>query len=223
MRFQPKRRASSDHKPGPNMATAPAMVASKRTTQTSPRSVSICQISMKAANAPTIGVQRPGMRRTPQTASNADVIVALIGGSLHKVRPARTINAEPPTRRMRSNPVPGQPPAKVEYKRRNTHPFVRTRVSHCDVRRYPKESRNRHSFGFGMQAGEVVGRRGLQFDDSSLQADHRGVGSIVGAQFGKNALDSAFDRFLGDRKLIRNLLVCISCRDQSQNIDFRRR
>jgi hypothetical protein len=37
--------------------------------------------------------------------------------------------------------------------------------------------------------------------------DDCGVGSIIGAQLGKNALDSTLDGLLGDRKLIRDLLV----------------
>ena len=57
----------------------------------------------------------------------------------------------------------------------------------------------------------------LQPDDSPLQPDHRGVGSIIGAQLGEDGLDSALDGLLGDRKLIRNLLVRIAGRDQSQH------
>jgi hypothetical protein len=74
-----------------------------------------------------------------------------------------------------------------------------------------------------MQAGEMVGWRGLQFDDSSLEADHGSVRSVVGTQLGKNALDPTLNRFLRDRKLIGNPLVRVTSCDQSQNIDFRRR
>ena len=45
----------------------------------------------------------------------------------------------------------------------------------------------------------------LEFDDSALQPYHGGVGSVVGAQFGEDVLDSAFDGFFSDRELIRNL------------------
>jgi hypothetical protein len=39
---------------------------------------------------------------------------------------ARTTSAEPTTTRIRSKPVPGQPPANVEYKRRKDAPFRST-------------------------------------------------------------------------------------------------
>lgn len=35
----------------------------------------------------------------------------------------------------------------------------------------------------------------LEFNDSALQADHGGVSTIVGSQFGKDAFHSAFDGF----------------------------
>ncbi len=38
----------------------------------------------------------------------------------------------------------------------------------------------------------------LKLDDSSFQADHCGVRSIVGTEFRKDALHSTFDGFLGD-------------------------
>ena len=63
-------------------------------------------------------------------------------------------------------------------------------------------------------------RRELQLDDPSLQSDHGRVGSIVGAQFRKDALDPALHGFLRDGELIRNLLVRIPGCDQSQHGDF---
>src|SRR6185437_3183439 len=63
----------------------------------------------------------------------------------------------------------------------------------------------------------------LQVDDSSLQADHSGVGSIVSTQFRKNALDPTLDRFLRDGELIRNLLVRIPGCYEAQDKDFGRR
>ena len=44
--------------------------------------------------------------------------------------------------------------------------------------------------------------------------------SIIGAQLGKYALDSTLDGFLGDRELIRDLLVGIPSGDQAQHTDF---
>ena len=62
--------------------------------------------------------------------------------------------------------------------------------------------------------------RKLQLDDPSLQPDHCGVRSIIGAQFRKNAFDPAFDGFLRDRKVICNLLVGVPGCNQSQHQDF---
>jgi hypothetical protein len=45
------------------------------------------------------------------------------GGSLQSVKLALPINAEPTTKRISSKPVPGQPPANVEHKRRKYAPF----------------------------------------------------------------------------------------------------
>jgi hypothetical protein len=120
-RFQPNRRASIDHRPGPNIARAPPMVASKRGTHWSPGAVMIWQVSSKATDAPTMGVHSPGIRRSPHPARNTDVTIIMIGGSPHTAELARATSAAPRTRRMRSNPIPGVPPAKVEYRRRKTH------------------------------------------------------------------------------------------------------
>ena len=160
MRFHPKRRASMDHKPGPNIARPPPMVASKSGAQRSPARVRTCPNASKATSVPAIGVHRPGIRRIPDPARNAEVIVVCVGGLLHRVELARTTSAEPPIRRMRSKPVPGQPPANVEYRRRKMrlsgHPL------YCDVvkaNRYPKKSQDRHPLEFCIflrRSGKVV-------------------------------------------------------------------
>jgi len=63
------------------------------------------------------------MRRIPELARHMDAMVALIEEWLQRVEWARTTSAEPPTRRMRSKPIPGQLPANVEYSRRNSASF----------------------------------------------------------------------------------------------------
>src|SRR5208283_2210697 len=130
-RFHPKRRASIDHRPGPSIARATLTVPSNSQSHLSPDSVRIFQASMTAAEVPTMGVHSPGIRRSPHPARNTDDIVSVMGGSLHSLALASTRSVEPATMRMRSKPVPGQPPANVEYNRRNTQPFLRTRMSHC--------------------------------------------------------------------------------------------
>jgi len=124
MRFHPKRRASIDQRPGPNMARAAAAVANSSHTHLSPATVSIFQISIKAMDIPTMGVHKPTMSRIPAPIkATAGMVTFIGGGSLHSLKLARAISTEPTTTRMRSKPVPGQPPANVEYSRRNDAPF----------------------------------------------------------------------------------------------------
>jgi hypothetical protein len=90
------------------------MVPSRSEARLSPARVSSCQVSTEATNVPAMGVHSPGMRRIPEHARTAHVIVVLMGGSVNKIEPARTISAEPTTKRISSKPVPGQPLANVE-------------------------------------------------------------------------------------------------------------
>jgi hypothetical protein len=103
-----------------------------------------------------MGVHRPGIRRSPMPARNADITVVAIGGTLHRVDPARTSNEEPRTRRMRSKPMPGRPPANVEYSRRKAHlsrlhqfPLLPSRFE------TPKRGVIGHSFEFCWKARRV--------------------------------------------------------------------
>jgi hypothetical protein len=149
MRFHPKRRASTDHKPGPNIARAPATVPNKTEFKGSPARVRICVIAIKAATVPAIGVHRPGMRRIPDATRNTEIMVVCIGGPLHSVELARTTSAEPPTRRMRSKPMPGQPPANVEYRRRKGTPFCTLQIpTSGPLIETPKGVRFSHSLEF---------------------------------------------------------------------------
>jgi hypothetical protein len=52
--------------------------------------------------------------------------------------------------------------------------------------------------------------RGLQLDDSALQADRDRVGAVIGPEFGEDVLDVSLDGFLGDRELTSDLFVRIS-------------
>ncbi len=128
-----------------------------------------------------------------------------IGGPPRNLVKARLINAMPATRRMNRRPAPGQPWPNVENRRR-----IRTLV---ELRRGPNATES---------PKRAVGSlfRVLQFDDSALQPYHGGVGSVVGAQFGEDVLDSAFDGFFGDGELISNLFVGIPGGNQTQDTDF---
>jgi len=61
-----------------------------------------------------MGVHKPSIKRNPATRRIAAVIVMFSGGSPHSRKLARTTSTQPMTKRMRSKPVPGQPPANVE-------------------------------------------------------------------------------------------------------------
>ena len=121
MRLHPKRRASIDHRPGPNIARAAPAVPNKSQTHRSPGSTNILQISIRATDVPTIGVHKPATNRIPAAIESTASMVTFIGGSLASLEAARTISAQPTTKRMSSKPTPGQPPANVEYRRRNLH------------------------------------------------------------------------------------------------------
>ena len=121
-RFQPNRRASTEKSPGPSSASAPPMVPSRSEAHVSPVRVSVCHASSKASNPPASGVHRPGMRRSPHATESMELIPAAVGGSLHNIRVVWTTTTEPPIRRMPSKPMPGNPPANVEYRRRKSNP-----------------------------------------------------------------------------------------------------
>src|SRR5271166_1116150 len=116
-----------DHRPGPNIARAAPAVPNISQSDLSPGIMSIFQTSMRATEAPAMGVHKPAINRIPAPSKSMAGIVTFIGGgSLHSVRPAPPARAEPATTRIRSSPVPGQPPANVEYRRRKDAPFRTT-------------------------------------------------------------------------------------------------
>ena len=139
------------------MARAALTAPSKSQSHLSPESVRIFHASTRATNVPMMGVHKPNISKIPDPKRIAEVIVMFSGGSRHSHRPPRTTNIEPTTRRMSSKPVPGQPPANVEYKRRNTCTLSYKPECHSiDAPQYPKKSRKHHSFGFRLREGEVV-------------------------------------------------------------------
>ena len=79
MRFHPKRRASMDHRPGPNIARAAPAVPNSSQTHLSPVSISIFQISISAMEVPTIGVHKPTISRIPAPIESTAGIVTFIG------------------------------------------------------------------------------------------------------------------------------------------------
>ena len=76
MRFHPNSLASSDQRPGPNMASAAAIVAVNRLENESPLNVAILPISITATTIPANGVHSPATRSSPGPAKDAKVSVA---------------------------------------------------------------------------------------------------------------------------------------------------
>ena len=128
MRFQPNRCASIDHRPGPSIARAAPAVANNSRTHLSPDWISIFQISMRATEVPTIGVHKPAISRIPAAIESNVRMLKFMGAWLVSPEAARTTTAEPMTKRMRSKPTPGQPPANVEYSRRKKAPVNQFRL-----------------------------------------------------------------------------------------------
>jgi len=89
-----------------------------------------------------MGVHKPAISRIPAPIKSTAETVTFVGGSPHKLELARTTSAEPTTKRMRSKPVPGKPPANVEYRRRNEATFRGTLLGSAlaHANRKPKKS-----------------------------------------------------------------------------------
>ena len=125
----------------------------------------------------------------------------------------------PTPSRISSKPRPGQPPANVEYKRRNA--YLHTIIRRGGAKRTPDGAMGVTLSGrLTADTGRAVGCGTLELDDAPLHADDRRVRPIVGVEFRKNALDSALDGVFGHAELIRNLLVRVPGGDEMQHCDF---
>jgi hypothetical protein len=60
----------------------------------------------------------------------------------------------------------------------------------------------------------------LGLDNATPDSDHRRVGSVGRTELGKNILNATFDAIFCNRKLLGDLFVRVSGRDQPQHIDF---
>jgi hypothetical protein len=118
MRFHPKSRASIDNRPGPSIVSAQPIVAARRRPFRSSPVLRISEIATTATTAPATGVHNPAMRRSAASASAAEATMSN-GGPLHRPGPACQSTTAPTTSRISSKAIPGEPPANVEYRRRN--------------------------------------------------------------------------------------------------------
>lgn len=129
------------------------------------------------------GVHNPAISVTPASTATISTIVDASGGLSQSTVTPRTTSAAPATSLIKSRPTPGKPVAKVEKRRRRYLPVTGSASVGCEP------SLKRVSYGLNPVSG---------IDDPPFNADHGGVGSIIGAQFGKDVLDPSLDRFFGD-------------------------
>jgi hypothetical protein len=144
MRFHPKSRASIDNRPGPSIVSAPAIVADSRRPCRSSPVVRIPETATTATTAPANGVHNPTMRRSAASASDAEATIGN-GRPLDSPGPARQRTTAPTTSRINSKAIPGQPPANVEYKRRNR--YLNTIVRRGGATAPPTRGRGTDSLG----------------------------------------------------------------------------
>ena len=111
MRFHPNSLASSDQRPGPNMASAAAIVAVNRLENESPLNVVIADLDDRNRHTSQRG---PQPRDQKQSRSREGREGERRGRIAHSCHVARTRRTEPITSRISSKPMPGQPPANVE-------------------------------------------------------------------------------------------------------------
>jgi len=109
IRFQPKRRASIDHGPGPSSARAAPRVPSRAKIHGSPTCKKIFHSSMTATSVPATRVQKPASKSIPAPIASTDKIASRVGGPLHSLMTPRSINAIPATSRMSRRPKPDGP------------------------------------------------------------------------------------------------------------------
>src|SRR5271154_5683642 len=102
--------------------------------------------------------------------------------------------AIPANRRISKSPTPGEPYAKLENSRRTTPQGYALTAPRGNTQKADSRDTFERS----------------ELDDPALEPDHRGVGSVLGAQFGEDVADLAFHRILAGRELRRDLFVGIA-------------
>src|SRR5947208_14658372 len=115
MRFHPKRRASTDHAPGPSNAKPAPIVAKKMQAHGSPGREMVFQIPMAATSDPEIGVHKPASRSIPTAIASVLETINWIGGPDCSLASPLAINEAPDTSRMSRRTLPGQPGSTGEY------------------------------------------------------------------------------------------------------------
>jgi len=128
MRRQPKRRASTDHAPGPSSPRAAPIAASRNAdpvtrsgNEAAARPAKISQRFEKNRRDPATGVQNPGNNSAPAAMFSTPGTADPIARPPLSARSPLMIAAAPPALRSKSRPAPGAPRAKVEKSRRTNY------------------------------------------------------------------------------------------------------
>ena len=119
MRLGPNRSASSDHAPGPAIASPAPRPPRTRCNCGDVGPASTIESSAIVSSAPAMGVHQPTMREAPATSASH---CRRTGSELAAPVAASRIGGIPAATRSSSRPVPGQPRGKVENKRRRKSP-----------------------------------------------------------------------------------------------------
>ena len=184
MRRHPNRRASRDHTPGPITDSATPIDARRILLQGSPHFTIRAHSANAATRHPETGVHNP-TNRSPLAIIAATCRIAGSPGwaTPNRFRP-EAMTALPATSRRIRRPAPGQPCANVEKRRRKcTH--------YQGPNRRSREQARLGLFDHSLVPPGETGTSGL--DNSTPDADHRRVGSVGSAEFGKNTLNATFD------------------------------
>jgi len=203
MRFRPNRRASTDHAPGPIIASAAPNAANTICMEALLKWNKRRDSSATHMNRPAIGVQRPRINSAEQVAAQNCKVTDR--GSAGANGPAKNCTSgTAATARKNTKPVPGQPSGNVEKSRCTRDPVFR--LQRCERRRNPKKQIGRTPLSRCLRC--------LKIDDAALEPYRNGVSPVVGAKFRKNVLNVTLYGLFGDGELSSDLLVGVAARNQ---------
>ena len=120
MRFHPKRRASTDHNPGPMSASAAPRIPMSTHVHGFARCRAACTNPRIASIVPAIGVHKPTRSSSPTLRVRICSKIDPSGGAPRNARIPCASRLMPAARRSKSRPNPGAPPAKFENSLRTT-------------------------------------------------------------------------------------------------------
>ena len=158
------------------------MVPANRPTNGCSSTLRICEISISGNDCSSHGRPEPRDEKKPRYRQRR-------GGECHVQRrlapqlEARTHKEDrADDRRISSKPMPGQPPANVEYRRRNTY-------LDTIIRSWRRDANPPRGGGCDSLGSLATGSAGapeaaeLELDDAPLEADDRRVRPVVGVEF----------------------------------------